>query len=72
MRLLHKPQLAIDVADENRAGGVFPASPWHYFYRAVGAQITFEPGSDGRAARLILHQNSRDQIAVRIDDERRR
>jgi serine-type D-Ala-D-Ala carboxypeptidase/endopeptidase len=46
---------------------VFPASPWHYFCRAVGAQLTFEPGLDGRAARVILHQNSRDQVAVRID-----
>ena len=46
---------------------VFPASTWHYFYKAVGAQLTFEPGLDGRAARVILHQNSRDQIAARID-----
>jgi CubicO group peptidase (beta-lactamase class C family) len=46
---------------------VFPASLWHYFYKAVGAQLTFEPGAGGRAARVILHQNSRDQIAVRTD-----
>ena len=46
---------------------VFAASPWHYFCKAVGAQLTFEPGRNGRAARIILHQNSRDQIAVRID-----
>lgn len=46
---------------------VFAASEWHYFYKVVGAQITFEPGPDGRAARLILHQNSRDRIAARID-----
>ena len=36
-------------------------------YKVVGAQITFEPGPDGRAARLILHQNSRDQMAERIE-----
>jgi D-alanyl-D-alanine-carboxypeptidase/D-alanyl-D-alanine-endopeptidase len=47
----------------NRA---FPASEWHFFYKAVGAQVTFEPGEDGHAARLILHQNSIDQIAERI------
>jgi serine-type D-Ala-D-Ala carboxypeptidase/endopeptidase len=46
---------------------VFAASEWHYFYKVVGAQITFEPGPDGRAARLILHQNGRDRIAVRIE-----
>ena len=46
---------------------VFPVSPWHYFCKGVGAQLTFEPGPDGRAGRVILHQNSRDQIAVRID-----
>jgi hypothetical protein len=29
-------------------------------------QLTFEPGKDGRAARLILHYNGTDQIAERI------
>lgn len=46
----------------------FPLSEWRFFYKAVGAQITFEPCPDGRAARLILHQNSRDQGADRIGD----
>jgi D-alanyl-D-alanine-carboxypeptidase/D-alanyl-D-alanine-endopeptidase len=45
----------------------FPVSEWHFFYKCVGAQVTFEPGEDGRASRLILHQNSADQIAERID-----
>jgi serine-type D-Ala-D-Ala carboxypeptidase/endopeptidase len=45
----------------------FPVSEWHFFYKCVGAQVTFEPGEDGRAARLILHQNSADQIADRIE-----
>jgi serine-type D-Ala-D-Ala carboxypeptidase/endopeptidase len=49
-----------------RAYRLFPASKWHFFYKVAGAQITFERGKDGRAARLILHQNSRDQIAERI------
>ena len=46
---------------------VFPLSERHFFYKVVGAQITFEPGPDGRAVRLILHQNSRDQAADRIE-----
>jgi serine-type D-Ala-D-Ala carboxypeptidase/endopeptidase len=45
---------------------VFPMSEWHFFYKVVGAQITFEPEEDGRAARLILHQSGMDQIAERI------
>ena len=44
---------------------VFPLSEWRFFYKVVGAQITFEPGPDGRVARLILHQNRRDQGAAR-------
>jgi serine-type D-Ala-D-Ala carboxypeptidase/endopeptidase len=54
-------------ATNQRRNRVFAASDWHYFYKVVGAQITFEPGRDGRAARLILHQNSRDRIAIRIN-----
>jgi CubicO group peptidase (beta-lactamase class C family) len=45
---------------------VFPSSEWQYFYKAMNAQITFEPDDDGRAARLILHENGSDQIAVRV------
>ncbi|AOO82647.1 serine hydrolase [Bosea vaviloviae] len=50
---------------------LFPSSEWQYFYRAINAQITnaqitFEPGDDGRAARLILHENGSDRIAVRV------
>lgn len=49
-----------------KAYRVFPTSDWTFFYKCVGAQLTFEPGADGRAARVILHQNSLDQIAPRI------
>ena len=45
---------------------VFPSSAWTVSYRCVGAQLTFKPGVDGRAARLILHQNGHDQHAERI------
>ena len=71
-----KPQIVIDVicADGHllvqlsgqEALRVFPASEWHFFYKLIGAQLTFEPGPDGRAARLILHQNNIDRIAERI------
>ncbi|MGY3369815.1 D-alanyl-D-alanine-carboxypeptidase/D-alanyl-D-alanine-endopeptidase [Bradyrhizobium sp. GM2.4] len=59
-------RLYIRLADQP-ALRVFPVSEWHFFYKCVGAQVTFEPGEDGRAARLILHQNSMDQIAERIE-----
>lgn len=59
-------RLYIRLADQ-QALRAFPSSEWHFFYKSVGAQVTFEPGEDGRAARLILHQNSMDQIAERIE-----
>ncbi|MCK1544821.1 serine hydrolase [Bradyrhizobium sp. 179] len=59
-------RLYIRLADQP-ALRAFPISEWHFFYKCVGAQVTFEPGEDGRAARLILHQNSTDQIAERIE-----
>lgn len=51
---------------DQKAYRVFPTSDWTFYYKCVGAQLTFEPGDDGRAARVILHQNSLDQIAERI------
>ena len=45
---------------------IFPMSDTHYFYKAVNAQLTFELDANGRAARVILHQNATDQIAERI------
>jgi serine-type D-Ala-D-Ala carboxypeptidase/endopeptidase len=44
----------------------FPMSEWQFFHKAVNAQLTFEPGGDGHAVRLVLHQNGADQIAERI------
>jgi CubicO group peptidase (beta-lactamase class C family) len=58
-------RLYVQFADQP-AMRVFPTSEWHFFYRRVDAQVTFVPGEDGRAARLILHQNSTDKIAERI------
>ena len=48
------------------AGQVFATSEWEWFYKSVGAQLSFEPGADGRAARLVLHQNGLDTVAVRV------
>jgi D-alanyl-D-alanine-carboxypeptidase/D-alanyl-D-alanine-endopeptidase len=55
---LHAP-----LADQHR---MFPTSEWHFFYKSAPVQVTFEPGEDGRAVRLILHHNGTDQIAERI------
>jgi hypothetical protein len=35
---------------------------------SVDAQITFEPGAQGQAVALVLHQNGLDQRAQRIDE----
>jgi CubicO group peptidase (beta-lactamase class C family) len=44
---------------------VLAESPTEFYYTVVDAQLTFEPGKDGRAARVILHQNGLDQKAER-------
>ena len=45
---------------------LFAETEERYFIKLVDAQITFEPGADGRAASLVLHQNNQDEIAPRI------
>jgi CubicO group peptidase (beta-lactamase class C family) len=44
---------------------VFAESPTEFFYKVVDAQLTFEPGKNGKAERVILHQNGLDQRAER-------
>jgi CubicO group peptidase (beta-lactamase class C family) len=44
---------------------VFAESPTEFFYKVVDAQLTFEPGEDGKARRVILHQNGRDMPGER-------
>jgi serine-type D-Ala-D-Ala carboxypeptidase/endopeptidase len=56
-------RLHVPFADQHR---VFPTSEWQFFHKSAPVQFTFEPGEDGRAARLILHYNGADQIAERI------
>jgi cyanophycinase len=48
---------------------IFPEGDRDYFLRVVDAQITFETGSEGRAAGLVLHQNGRDRPFKRIEGE---
>lgn len=56
-------RLHVPIGDQHR---VFPTSEWHFFHKSAPVQLTFEPGENGRAARLILHYNGTDQIADRI------
>ena len=46
---------------------VFAESERDYFYRVVDAQITFEADNQGRATRLILHQNGMDIVGKRME-----
>ena len=59
-------RLYVRLSDQD-AFRVFPLSEWNFFYKVVNAQLTFEPGDDGCAARLVLHQNASDRIAERIE-----
>jgi CubicO group peptidase (beta-lactamase class C family) len=45
---------------------IFPTSSTEVFWKVVDAQATFDRGADGKATRLVLHQNGRDQPAPRI------
>jgi CubicO group peptidase (beta-lactamase class C family) len=45
---------------------IFAESEKTFFLKVVDAQITFESAAEGRATAAILHQNGRDQRAVRI------
>ncbi len=41
------------------AARVFPDGEWDASYRIVAATLVFEPGPDGRARRVVLHQDGR-------------
>jgi CubicO group peptidase (beta-lactamase class C family) len=56
-------RLHVPIGDQHR---VFPSSEWHFFHKSAPVRLTFEPGADGRAARVILHWNDSDQAAERI------
>jgi beta-lactamase regulating signal transducer with metallopeptidase domain len=46
---------------------VFAESPHDFFYTVVAAQITFVTGPDGKATKLVLHQNGMDIAATRVE-----
>ena len=46
---------------------VHPYSDRDFFYTISAAQLSFMPGSDGRASALILHEKGRDRIAKRVN-----
>lgn len=46
---------------------VFASGIDQFFYKIVGAQLTFEPNADRNVAAVILHQNGRDMRALRAD-----
>jgi len=46
---------------------LFPTTELHYFCKTIAAEITFEPDTEGRPQRLILHQSGLNRIAERMD-----
>jgi len=48
---------------------LFARSDRDYFYKAIDAQITFEPDPGGHAARLVHRQRGRDTVGQRVDEE---
>ena len=46
---------------------IFAESEKDFFLKVVDAQITFETGEGRSRTAAILHQNGRDQRAVRVD-----
>ena len=59
-------QLFVQATGQSRFE-VFAESEREYFYRVVDAQITFEADNQGRATRLILHQNGMDIVGKRME-----
>jgi CubicO group peptidase (beta-lactamase class C family) len=45
---------------------VFPDGPTSFFWKIVDAELTFDPGPDGHAVGLVLHQNGRDLPGTRV------
>lgn len=47
---------------------IFPQSDHEFFLKEVDALFTFETGADGKATRVILHQNGADYAESRLND----
>jgi CubicO group peptidase (beta-lactamase class C family) len=46
---------------------IFPASSTEFFLKVIDIQLTFRVGETGKVSSVIIHQNGRDLIAVKID-----
>lgn len=55
-------------ATGRRQTEIFPESEHDYFATDIDARMTFDMGDQGRAARLVLHQDGQDRTASRLDD----
>jgi CubicO group peptidase (beta-lactamase class C family) len=56
--------------DGQPAFPIFPQSETMFFLKVVDAQIEFpKDGGSGKASQLTLHQNGRDMVAQRMDDD---
>ena len=60
-------RLLAQITDQPEAE-IFAETATAFFWKAVAAQVTFEAGADGRAARAVIHQAGRDIPCERIVD----
>jgi CubicO group peptidase (beta-lactamase class C family) len=64
---VRRPPVGIEIQATNQpAISLEASSPTEFRVRGVDARISFELGADGRAARLVLHQNGRDAPGERV------
>ncbi|MGH7140753.1 MAG: serine hydrolase [Pirellulales bacterium] len=64
---LEKGKLMVQATGQQKFQ-VYPESETKFFYKVVNAKLTFVTGKNGKAERLVLHQNGVDQIATRQDE----
>ncbi|HVW37049.1 MAG TPA: DUF3471 domain-containing protein, partial [Pirellulales bacterium] len=61
---LEKGKLMVQATGQQKFQ-VYPESEKKFFYKVVNAQLTFVTDKNGKAEKLILHQNGVDQVAKR-------
>ncbi len=64
---LEKGKLMVQATGQQKFQ-VYPESKTKFFYKVVNAQLTFVTDKNGKAEKLILHQNGVHQVATRQDD----
>lgn len=64
---LEKGKLMVQATGQQKFQ-VYPESEKKFFYKVVNAQLTFVTDKNGKAEKLILHQNGVDQVAKRRDE----